>query len=134
MVVTKAAPPQLAITAYPIFSGWRTSDAHSQKIGAKVSPKADKNPNKPAIMKNAIFAKYPIAIKRSVIEIPRVPYRVSYFLPYFFINKIELKEDSQYHIIKREGTMALIYGIMRETHYPPYDITILIPAKGQRNE
>jgi hypothetical protein len=38
-----------------------------------VSPNADKKPNKPIIMKKAIFVKYPIPIVRSVDETPKVP-------------------------------------------------------------
>jgi len=63
--------------------------------------------------------KYPIAIKRRVEDTPRAPYNVIYFLPCFLMSGIELKEESQYQIIKRDGTIDFKEGNTLETHCPP---------------
>lgn len=78
--------------------------------------------------------KYPIAIKKSVEEMPKAPYNVIYFLPCLLIKAIEQKDESQYQIIKREGTIDFNEGNILETQSPPYDIAILIPEKGHKNE
>ena len=78
--------------------------------------------------------KYPMAIKKRVEEMPKAPYNVIYFLPCFLIKGIEHKDDNQYQIIKREGTMDFNEGNILETQSPPYDIAMLIPEKGHKNE
>jgi len=73
-------------------------------------------------------------MKNSVDDTAKAPYKVIYFLPYFLTKGIETKEDSQYHIISKEGTIDFKDGSTLETQSLPYDIAIFIPEKGHKNE